>query len=64
MDLAEGAANVYLPHALARKYPNAPKSWGWQFVFRRESAPWTLARGWSAATTSTAFPCSAPSRRP
>ena len=24
---------VYLPYALARKYPNAPKEWGWQFVF-------------------------------
>ena len=24
---------VYLPGALARKYPNAPKSFGWQYVF-------------------------------
>jgi site-specific recombinase XerD len=24
---------VYLPHALARKYPNASKEWGWQYVF-------------------------------
>lgn len=32
-DLAEGFGEVYLPHALARKYPNAPKEWGWQFVF-------------------------------
>ncbi|MDQ6965392.1 MAG: integron integrase, partial [Mariprofundaceae bacterium] len=32
-DLQEGHANVWLPGALARKYPNAPKSWEWQFVF-------------------------------
>lgn len=24
---------VWLPHALARKYPNAPQEWGWQYVF-------------------------------
>jgi integrase len=24
---------VYLPHALHRKYPNAPTAWGWQWVF-------------------------------
>ncbi|MEK7242643.1 MAG: integron integrase [Thermodesulfobacteriota bacterium] len=32
-DLAQGAGEVYLPHALARKYPNAGKDWGWQYVF-------------------------------
>lgn len=32
-DLAEGFGRVSLPHALARKYPNAPKEWCWQFVF-------------------------------
>jgi integron integrase len=32
-DLARGFGSVYLPHALARKYPNAPKDWGWQWVF-------------------------------
>jgi hypothetical protein len=26
-------AAVYLPEALARKYPNASKEWGWQWVF-------------------------------
>lgn len=38
-DLADGFGAVYLPHALARKYPNAPKEWGWQYVFpaRRRS---------------------------
>ena len=32
-DLAEGFGNVYLPHALARKYPHAEREWGWQYVF-------------------------------
>ncbi len=32
-DLAEGYGAVHLPHALARKYPNADKEWAWQYVF-------------------------------
>jgi integron integrase len=32
-DLARGAAFVALPHALARKYPNASRELGWQWVF-------------------------------
>jgi len=32
-DLAAGMGTVWLPDALAVKYPNAPKSWGWQYVF-------------------------------
>lgn len=32
-DLKDGYGAVYLPHALARKYPNAGKTWGWQYVF-------------------------------
>ena len=32
-DLAEGYGAVELPDALARKYPNSAKSWGWQYVF-------------------------------
>jgi len=32
-DLEKGCGNVYLPYALERKYPNAPKEWGWQYVF-------------------------------
>ncbi len=32
-DLADGYGEVYLPHALARKYPNAGVSWAWQYVF-------------------------------
>lgn len=32
-DLAAGHANVYLPGALAKKYPNAASSWEWQYAF-------------------------------
>lgn len=32
-DLQEGFGDVYLPFALARKYPNAGREWGWQYVF-------------------------------
>jgi integron integrase len=32
-DLLRGGGDVWLPDALAVKYPNAPKSWGWQYVF-------------------------------
>jgi len=32
-DLAAGYGAVYLPGALAEKYPNAPREWGWQYVF-------------------------------
>lgn len=32
-DLRDGKAEVWLPDALAKKYPNAPTEWGWQFVF-------------------------------
>jgi integron integrase len=32
-DVADGFGKVYLPHALARKYPNASGQWMWQYVF-------------------------------
>src|SRR6266567_1640700 len=32
-DLALGFGSVYLPDALARKYPNAHRAWMWQYVF-------------------------------
>ncbi len=32
-DLAKGFGAVYLPGALAHKYPNAPREWKWQYVF-------------------------------
>lgn len=33
IDIANGYGEVYLPHALERKYPNAPKQTAWQFLF-------------------------------
>ena len=32
-DLANGHGEVYLPYALERKYRNAAREWGWQYVF-------------------------------
>lgn len=32
-DRSEGFGAVYLPFALARKYPGAATEWGWQYVF-------------------------------
>ncbi|MBX2997609.1 MAG: integron integrase [Caldilineaceae bacterium] len=32
-DLEAGYGAVYLPYALERKYPNASREWGWQYVF-------------------------------
>ncbi|MDE2149253.1 MAG: integron integrase [Gammaproteobacteria bacterium] len=32
-DLAAGYGEVWLPDALALKYPKAGKAWGWQYVF-------------------------------
>jgi integron integrase len=40
-DVAAGYAGVWLPEALARKYPSAPKEWPWQWVF----PGWSLTQG-------------------
>jgi integron integrase len=32
-DLAQGYGEVYLPFALDKKYPNAGREWGWQYIF-------------------------------
>ena len=32
-DLATGHGEVFLPYALERKYKNAGREWGWQYVF-------------------------------
>jgi len=32
-DRAAGVEGVWMPHALDKKYPNAGKEWGWQWVF-------------------------------
>ncbi|MES2490636.1 MAG: integron integrase [Pseudomonadota bacterium] len=36
-DVALGRADVWLPHALSEKYPNAAREWGWQYVFVAKS---------------------------
>ncbi len=36
-DLLDGLGMVYLPNALDKKYPNAAKEWGWQYVFPARS---------------------------
>ncbi|WP_235033114.1 integron integrase [Rubripirellula obstinata] len=32
-DVADGRASVWLPHALAKKYPSAPRQFRWQYLF-------------------------------
>ena len=32
-DLSRGYGSVHMPYALAKKFPNADKSWIWQYVF-------------------------------
>ncbi len=32
-DIEKGYGEVHLPEALDRKYPNAAREWGWQYVF-------------------------------
>src|SRR4029453_11280480 len=42
LDLADGFGEVWLPYALAGKYPAAAREWAWQYVFpadRRSSDP-------------------------
>ena len=41
-DLRNDYGRVFLPNALARKYPNAEREWIWQYVFpsKRISASW------------------------
>jgi len=36
-DLGDGYGDVEMPYALARKYPNAGRSWGWQFAFPQKT---------------------------
>lgn len=36
-DLTAGYGPVHMPYALARKCPNAPAEWRWQWVFPQEN---------------------------
>ena len=43
-DVDGNCCGVSLPHALARKYPNARHDWAWQYIFpasRRSASPYT-----------------------
>lgn len=35
-DLADGFGTVYLPDAIAKKFPGAEREWGWQYAFPGE----------------------------
>ena len=52
-DLAAGWGRVWLPHGLARKSPNAPVEWGWQWVFPQHHRWCHPVTGNRAATTRT-----------
>jgi len=39
-DRASGLPGVYLPDALARKYPRAAASWAWHWVFPQQRTAW------------------------
>ena len=45
LDLREQAGRVILPDALVRKYPNADREWGWQYVFPASSRFFDQAAG-------------------
>ena len=47
-----GLGRVSLPNALDRKYPNAGKEWGWQWVFPATSHLSTASPGKNAGTIS------------
>ena len=36
LDLKNGLGETFLPYALEKKYPNAPKEFGWQYLFPAE----------------------------
>ncbi len=45
-DLVDGFGNVSLPYGLARKYPNAQREWGWQWVFPSANRSTNSEMGW------------------
>ena len=51
-DLADGFGAVWLPFALARKYPSAAREWGWQYVFPAAPGRSTRATAWCAGIIS------------
>jgi integrase len=62
VDLRQAAGWVELPWALARKYPNAGREWGWQWVFPATRLYVHRETVSGAATTCTNRWCKEPSR--
>lgn len=44
-EMGLGLGTVYMPPALARKYPNAEREWGWQWVFPSATRSRDVATG-------------------
>lgn len=63
-DVADGWGRVQLPHALDRKYPNAPKDWRRQWVFPQEHRWINLRLRNKGAITLTNHWCRKPSEMP
>jgi hypothetical protein len=57
-DVADGYGEVYLPYALARKYPNAGKAGAGTMCFRLRRLRPTRAPAWYVAIMPTRSPCS------
>lgn len=70
-DLSTGRADVELPHAIERKYPQAGKQWAWQYVFaaktystdprtgvyrRHHVGEWVIQRAVKAAARAAGIP--------
>ena len=53
-DLAAGAGEAPMPAAISRKYPNAGREWGWQYVFpsgKLDNGADGVIRRWHIATS-------------
>jgi integron integrase len=62
-DLAAGMGEVYMPNALSRKYPNAARTWAWQYVFPAQRIS-VDPRGGERRRHSTSGWCSGRSQQP
>lgn len=56
-DSDDGFGHVYLPYALAKKYPSADREWGWQYVFPSPNARLIHEAVSSDVITCTKPPC-------
>jgi integron integrase len=62
-DLDAGFGAVWLPTALATKWPTMAREFGWHYVFPRGSAAAIQAMAWSGAIMPTRVACNAPRNR-